>query len=89
MKQALLSVLVLVGGLGITPAAWATFPGRNGELAVTTTDGLGTQLVQPSTGHATPLCSTADFATPFCHETSMPSWSPDGRLLAFSTSDIL
>jgi hypothetical protein len=82
MRRLLIALAALIGALGTAQAAWATFPGRDGELAVVPVGPQGLEFVDSTTGHATTVCPTVDGAPGECPVTSRPSWSPDGDLLA-------
>jgi hypothetical protein len=84
MKGIVGLIAVLAATLSVVSSAQATFPGRDGKLAVVPVVGRGIELVDPGSGAATSLCPGPDTG---CAPTSMPSWSSDGRLLAFSTSE--
>jgi hypothetical protein len=86
MKGIVGLIAVLAATLSVVPSAQATFPGRDGKLAVVPVVGPGVELVDPNSGIATSLCAGPD-TDELCAPTSMPSWSSDGRLLAFSTSE--
>ncbi len=63
-----------------TSSAWGASPGRNGELVVATHNGV--ELVSPSTGRATSICTNAVL----CGRPAQPRFSPHGRAIAFVDS---
>jgi hypothetical protein len=83
VKRIIGTLAVLTVALAIAPAARATFPGRDGELAVVPVVGPGLEYVQPGTGTSVAVCPSVDGPPGYCPVTGLPSWSPDGRLLAF------
>lgn len=79
-------ILLIVGAIGATalpsPAAWASFPGDNGLIAVTHFTGpLDSEIyvMRPDGTARTPLTSS-----PFGNQ--QPSWSADGQRIAFASS---
>jgi hypothetical protein len=60
-------------------SAQASFPGRNGLLAVQGLSGHGIEYVTPSGVVVRTLCSQ----TLLCGNAQQPRWSPDGRNLVF------
>jgi Tol biopolymer transport system component len=60
-------------------SAQATFPGRNGILAVQGVSGIGIEYVQPTGAVVRVLCSQ----TLLCGNAQEARWSPDGRNLVF------
>jgi hypothetical protein len=73
-----LGLAVVVVAIGVcAPPAWAAFPGRDGELVVTTGNGL--ELMAPATGAARSIC--ADVA--LCGHPAQPTFSPNGQAIAF------
>jgi hypothetical protein len=75
------TVVALVGAAAGAPAAWATFPGLNGQLAYEARDGGGVFTVQPvppNLGQGTPLT----FPRALDRDAA---WSSDGRHIAFTS----
>jgi hypothetical protein len=60
--------------------AWASFPGRDGNLVVAT--GSGLELVNPATGTTSSICTDAVL----CGDPTEPRFSPDGRAIVFVDS---
>jgi WD40-like Beta Propeller Repeat len=77
--RGLCPLLAAVAALLFPPAATATFPGRDGQLAVQPTGGGGLLLVNPSTGTSDAVCTDAQL----CGDPVDPRWSADGRALVF------
>jgi hypothetical protein len=90
------SLAVTIAVLAVAPAAWAAFPGRNGQIVLMSEvpsehcdsdSGLGgcptvaLRLLDPRTGVRSPLETCVD--PDQCGE-RYPAWSPDGRWVAFS-----
>ncbi len=75
----LLSVVFAVFAISAS-SAWGAFPGRNGELVVATHNGV--ELVSPSTGRVTPVCTSAVL----CGRPVQPRFSPNGQAIAFIDS---
>jgi WD40-like Beta Propeller Repeat len=72
----MLGVVVAAIGVG-APPAWGAFPGRDGELAVATGNGL--ELVEPATGIASLICSDVLL----CGRPAQPAFSPNGQAIVF------
>jgi hypothetical protein len=70
-------------GVGTSPA-WATFPGRDGLLAVQPVTGGGLVLVNARGGQERRICTDRLR----CGKPRNPRWSPDGRALSFNASNI-
>ena len=69
---------VVVAAVGVSaPAAWGAFPGRDGDLVVSTDAGL--ELVGPGTGAARAICTSVVL----CGHPEQPSFSPNGQAIAF------
>jgi hypothetical protein len=62
--------------------AAASFPGRNGLLAVAPRDGRGVTLVGVDGRGARRICTAT------CASAVRPRWSPDGRAIVFANPDI-
>jgi len=89
----LLCAVRAIGGLGlvllaavfaaVVPGrAAASFPGRNGLLAVAPRDGRGVVLVGVDGPGARRVCTAT------CASAVRPRWSPDGRAIVFANPDI-
>ena len=69
---------IAVAAFGVcAPPAWATFPGRDGDLVIAT--GSGLELVSPATGAASSICTDAAL----CGHPTQPHFSSNGRAIAF------
>jgi hypothetical protein len=80
MRRGVLILLVL-GAFGASaPSALATFPGRNGLLAVGRRFYPGIRLVSARTGKSRTICARVDA----CGGGANPRWSPDGQELVSS-----
>lgn len=78
MGRRALALGIAVAAIGVSaPSAWGAFPGRNGDLVVATAGGL--QLVDPSTGSATGLCTDGVL----CGRPTQPRVSPNGLAIAY------
>jgi len=73
-----LVVCVVVGSALLVSAASASFPGRNGLIAVQPVTGAGLILVNAGGGNSRRVCT--DRAV--CGSPRAPSWSSDGRVIA-------
>jgi Tol biopolymer transport system component len=81
-KLLLLAGLLTLGGLAAVPAAYATFPGRNGSLVVERM----VKNAQPDLMLMRPDGSGVQRLTATSAWEEKPEWSSDGRYLVFSRS---
>lgn len=68
---------LFVAGWSAAPAS-ASFPGRNGLLAIQPLHGTGIDELRPDGKFVIQICELA-----WCDAATQPRWSPDGRSLAF------
>ena len=71
-----MAIAVSAFGVWASPA-WASFPGRDGNLVVAT--GTGLELVNPASAATSSICTDAVL----CGHPTQPRFSPDGRAIAF------
>src|SRR5438045_1079683 len=83
MRRLLLILLVLVPALALAPIATASFPGRNGLIAMgrDLDDGSRPILTMRSNGHELTQITHGDGVH------GLLDWSPNGRTITFSFDD--
>jgi hypothetical protein len=75
--------VALAAMFGSTVAADASFPGRDGLLAVQPVSGGGIVLIAPNGRGERRICTAA-----ICGVPKRPRWSPDGRAIVFAGPNI-
>lgn len=76
LRAVVLGAVATALGVWAAPA-WASFPGRDGDLVVASGGRL--TLVSPATGSATAICTTVAL----CGDPARPSFSPNGQAIVF------
>jgi len=84
LRCACSALAVLMLGAILASTAWATFPGRDGLLAVQPASGPGVLLVNAHGGAQRRICTDSSS----CGKPRAPRWSPDGRALLFNSTTI-